>query len=358
MDHTPGDRLTDFTVRNLGFSDASELFVFISAYSAGMVYSSRAARDGLWAVAHRVWRRAAQIYLAHIVLLVTAALLAAQLTRVMGDPQFVQGMNIGPLLEQPGPTFLQALALLFQPTFMNILPLYIVLLAAFPLILWLIRRNAGMALGVSVLVWIACQEWPGLDNPYGTTWQFNPLAWQLLFVIGASLGSVASEGGSAIPRNRVLLAAAAAYAVAAFVIGARAWSYDGSSVALPPVLHVLLFPVMDRADLSLWRLADLLALAYVATYFLRAESAVLQWRVSRMVILCGQHSLTLFCVGVLLSIAGWAAFVEFGGRLAVQVAVNLAGFAIMVGIAWLLSRRSHTPVIPRAITPTAVSSSV
>ena len=151
MDHTPGDRLTDFTVRNLGFSDASELFVFISAYSAGMVYSSRAARDGLWAVAHRVWRRAAQIYLAHIVLLVTAALLAAQLTRVMGDPQFVQGMNIGPLLEQPGPTFLQALALLFQPTFMNILPLYIVMLAAFPLILWLIRRNAGMALGVSVL---------------------------------------------------------------------------------------------------------------------------------------------------------------------------------------------------------------
>ncbi len=358
VDHTPGNRLTAYTVRNLGFSDASELFVFISAYTAGMVYMARAGRDGLAAASRRIWQRVAQIYGAHIVLLVTASALAGWLTRTLGDPAFVNGMNVAPFLAHPREMFLEALTLTFQPTFMNILPLYIVLLGFLPLILWLIRRSQMLAVLLSLLVYMLAREFPAvMDNPLGTTWQFNPLGWQMLFMVGVSLGASARRsagdagGPFRVPRSRVLFALAAAYAIAAFWIGADAWTLDGSSVDIPRAIHALFFPVMDRANLSLWRLAHILALAYLAAWFFPAESAVFRSWVSRPLILCGQHSLPLFCVGVLLSIAGWAAFARFGSGLPVQLIVNVGGFAILVAVAWLLSLRPRSRNVAPAMAP-------
>ncbi|MEQ1730355.1 MAG: OpgC domain-containing protein, partial [Vicinamibacterales bacterium] len=168
---------------------------------------------------------------------------------------------------------------------------------------------------MSVGLYVASRLLPmWLDNPLGASWQFNPLAWQLLFVIGVTLGvsarqaqsgaqagaqSGAQAGAQSGARgSRVLLAAASAYALYAFWIGAAAWDFDGAVFDLPPAMHALLFPIMDRANLSLWRLADVLALAYVVAWFVGPKSPVLRWRVSRALILCGQHSLPLFCVGV------------------------------------------------------------
>jgi len=356
VDHAPGDRLTDYTIRNLGFSDASELFVFISAYAAGLVYTTRERREGLAAVSRRILQRVLQIYSSHIVLLVIVCVLAGWLTRVLRDPQFVQGLNVGPFLANPQEVFLQALALTFQPTFMNILPLYVVLLAFLPLMLWLIRRSALLAFGLSFGLYVAAREWPEyVHGPFGPIWQFNPLAWQLLFVIGATLGAFASQGHPPVPRSRVLWVLAATYAVAAFWIGPAAWTYDGSTIVLPGALHSILFPVMERANLSLWRLAHILALTYLVTWFLPSNSVLFRWRGSQPLILMGQHSLPLFCIGVLLSIAGWVALARLGGTLALQIAVNVGGFAIMVAVAWLLSLRTRpsrvaaTPAEPDAV---------
>lgn len=347
IDHTPGNRLTSLTIRNLGFSDASELFVFISAYAAGLVYMARAERDGLASVRHRVWQRAAQIYGAHILLLVGVSLLAGWLTRTLNNPQFVQGLNVAPFLEHPRGTLVAAFALAFQPTFMNILPLYIVLFVCFPPLLWMARRSQLLAIGLSFGLYVVTREWqttPWLANPFGS-WQFNPLAWQLLFVIGVSLGVAAQQGRSLVPRSRVLLGVAVAYVIWALWVGAGAWGYDGNALALPHVLQILLLPVMDRANLSLWRLAHLLSLTYLVTGFLRADSHVLRWRAIQPLVMLGQHSLPLFCVGVVLSIAGWVAFTLLGSSLAVQVLVNGLGSATLVAVAWLLSLRTRAGAV-------------
>ncbi len=349
VDHIPGDRLADYTVRNLGFSDASEIFVFISAYTAGLVYMPRVGRDGFWAVSRRIWRRVMQIYGAHLLLLGTVCLLAAWLTKTLGDEQFINGLNIRPLLEHPRETFLPALMLTFQPTFMNILPLYVVLMASLPLMLWMIRRSQVLALLLSLLVYVFARQFPTvMDNPLGTTWQFNPLAWQLLFIVGASLGASAHSGALRVPRSRTLFAVAAVFAVWSFSVLSKSWVYDDAALEIPQALHAMFFPIMDRANLSLWRLSHLLALAYVVTWFLPADSRFFHLRVSRLLILCGQHSLTLFCVGVLLSIAGWAVLFKFGGTLLAQVLVNAGGFAVMVAVAWLLAvlsrPRSRAPI--------------
>ena len=39
IDHLPTNILTWFTIRNYGFSDATEIFIFISGYTAAFVYS-------------------------------------------------------------------------------------------------------------------------------------------------------------------------------------------------------------------------------------------------------------------------------------------------------------------------------
>src|SRR3979490_3371188 len=38
IDHLPPNILTWFTIRNYGFSDATEIFIFISGYTAAFVY--------------------------------------------------------------------------------------------------------------------------------------------------------------------------------------------------------------------------------------------------------------------------------------------------------------------------------
>ncbi|MGS0014445.1 OpgC domain-containing protein, partial [Escherichia coli] len=66
VDHLPANILTWFTIRNYGFSDATEIFIFISCYTAAFVYG-RAMQDAGFVVATaRIMRRVWQIYVAHV----------------------------------------------------------------------------------------------------------------------------------------------------------------------------------------------------------------------------------------------------------------------------------------------------
>jgi hypothetical protein len=59
--------------------------------------------------------------------------------------------------------------------------------------------------------------------------------------------------------------------------------------------------------------------------------------VFRPAILCGQHSLEIFCLGVFLSFAGHFLFIQVSDRAAMQVLVSAAGIAIMFATAALIS---------------------
>lgn len=339
IDHMPGNRLSAYTIRNLGFSDASELFVFVSACTAGLVYMPRLMRDGLWPVARRIWVRAGQVYVTHILLMALVTVAAGWLTRTLRDRQYVQGLNVGPLLADPVAVAPDALTLSFQPTFMDILPLYVVLLAVLPAVVEGVRRSRAVTLWVSGMVYLGVRVLPVVTGGGNSdlAWSFNPLAWQFLFVGGVSLGAGAVATGG-MPRSRLLLFASAAYALVAFWIGPAAYEFDGSTVAMPRLVHSVAFPVMERPNLSLFRIANILALAYLAWHVTTPGSRVFAWPVSRLLILCGRHPLALFSVGVLASVAGWAVLVEYGNGVAMQAAVNVGVVAVLVGTAWVLSR--------------------
>src|ERR1051325_2724138 len=62
FDHVPGDPLSKLTYMHLGFSDAAEIFVFLSGVSCGIVYSRLLSRKGVGCLLKRVSWRTLQIY--------------------------------------------------------------------------------------------------------------------------------------------------------------------------------------------------------------------------------------------------------------------------------------------------------
>ncbi|MGH6683885.1 MAG: OpgC domain-containing protein, partial [Pseudolabrys sp.] len=63
----------------------------------------------------------------------------------------------------------------------------------------------------------------------------------------------------------------------------------------------------------------------------------LKSKLARPVIICGQHSLEIFCLGVFLSFAGHFVFTGVSDRVVTQIIVSMAGITIMVGFATLIS---------------------
>ena len=126
------------------------------------------------------------------------------------------------------------------------------------------------------------------------------------------------------------------------------WVYD----PFPPLLARSLCDLTtDKTDLAPLRLLNFLALARATVHFVRPDSAFLRWRAVQPIILCGQHSLYIFCLGIVLAVLGHFVLNEFDGTLAMQVVVNLVGFALMIGTAALLAmvqdRRSRRLLGPR-----------
>src|SRR2546423_1832941 len=68
IDHVSPDLLTWFTIRSYGFSDAAEIFIFISGYTAAFVYGRALVDSGLVIATARILRRVWQIYAAHVLL--------------------------------------------------------------------------------------------------------------------------------------------------------------------------------------------------------------------------------------------------------------------------------------------------
>ena len=69
LDHIPNNIAAWLTLRNYGFSDASEVFVFISGYTCMIAYGARLRQDGWPSTIRHAVRRSCEIYLAFLILL-------------------------------------------------------------------------------------------------------------------------------------------------------------------------------------------------------------------------------------------------------------------------------------------------
>jgi hypothetical protein len=245
-------------------------------------------------------------------------------------------MNILDFLKQPDVTIIQALLLKFRPVNMDVLPMYIVLMVMFPPMLWLLRRSPTLALAVSAgiyaIVWKFNINLPAY--PEGT-WVFNPFAWQLLFVFGAWCALGGAERLSMLLNSRVTLTIAIIYLLVAFYV-ALSWQLPMLHPLVPTALEDVIYPI-DKTNLDVLRFAHFLALAVVVVWFIPRTWPPLTSRAFYPAILCGQHSLEIFCLGVFLSFAGHFALVEISGAIWMQIVISIVGVVAMVAAAALIA---------------------
>jgi hypothetical protein len=336
LDHIPSNIVAWITIRNYGFSDATEIFIFVSGFTAAFVYGKAMSDYGFVVSSARILKRAWQIYVAHIFLFVIYMGQIAYVARGFQNPLYAEEMNILEFLQQPDVTLVQALLLKFKPVNMDVLPLYIVLMACFAPVLWLLLRNATLTLALAVLLYAVTWEfgWNLPAYPSGT-WYFNPFAWQLLFVFGAWCALGGAERLKWLLRSRITLAVAIGYLLFAFFI-TLTWHFPHLAPLVPKWVAEHLYPI-DKTNLDVLRFAHFLALAAVTVYFVPRDWPYLSSPWFRPAILCGQHSLEIFCLGVFLAFAAHFAKVEISPGIPMQILVSVLGILIMVGVAWLLS---------------------
>ncbi len=336
LDHIPSNVVAWGTIRNYGFSDATEIFVFVSGYTAAFVYGKEMRERGFMIAGAHILRRVWQIYVAHVFLFAIYLAEISYVATSFENPLYAEEMNILDFLKQPEVTIVQALLLKFKPANMDILPLYIVLLLLFPPILRLLQFRASLALGASVLLYVLTWHfnWNLPSYPEGH-WFFNPFAWQLLFVFGAWCALGGAQRLGAVLQSRITLGVAVAYLLFAFVI-TLTWYLPGMGQYVPHWLEQLIYPI-DKVNLDALRFAHFLALAVVTVRFIPREWPVLKSRWLWAPIVCGQHSLEIFCLGVFLSFAAHFAMVEISGAIWMQLLLSALGILAMIAVAGLLT---------------------
>jgi hypothetical protein len=336
LDHIPENIVSWITIRNYGFSDATEIFIFISGYTAAFVYGRTMRDRGFVLASARILRRAWQIYVAHIFLFTIFMAEIAYVAATFENPLYAEEMKILDFLKQPDITIFQALLLKFKPVNMDVLPLYIVLLLLFPPMLFLLLRHPNVALGGSAVVYAFAWrfDWNLPAYPNGV-WFFNPFAWQLLFVFGAWCALGGAQKLGIVLRSRAVLAVAIAYLVFAFLV-TLTWHFESLDRFMPGWLADWMYPI-DKTNLDVLRFAHFLALAAVTVRFVPRHWPGLKSPLLWPAIACGQHSLEVFCLGVFLAFAGQFVIAESSGGPLLQAAVSLLGIFLMVATAFLVS---------------------
>lgn len=332
VDHIPDHVMWVFTLQVLGPSDATETFIFLAGYAAAIAYGRALDRHGLAYAAVAVGRRIWTLYIVHVFMFVAFVGQVSWSAARFANPAYIEEQKVGAFLEQPYEAVLEALTLRFQPAFMDILPLYIVMLALFILFLPLLRRPLWLVL-VSGTLYVFVRLTGVTPGTMSGDWYFNPLAWQFLFMIGAAMGRLSEADRARLLRHRrILLSLAVVIAAAGLAISA-VWRIPSAYVLLPEPIAQAIATRIDKSSLHPARLLHFLALAYLVSRVVGPEAA---WATSPPALpftLTGQHGLTVFALGVFLSFLGRIIMQELDGSLPTQVAIAAGGLALTVALA-------------------------
>ena len=333
IDHIPGNALAWLTLRNYGFSDTTEVFVFVSGYTCMLAYGGALREQGWPTIVTRALRRGWEIYAAFL-LLVIAYFVLIWVTG--GGSRYLDETNTRFFFENPGTALLHAAVLQYTPVNTDILPTFVLLHLAFPALLWLMMRSTALALAASFLLYLMVQifSWQVPAWPSGELY-FNPLAWQVLFVFGAWY---AYEGGGrigTIVQSRAVLVLALLYLAFSLVV-TLSWQIEALKGFIPDLVSKLIYPIY-KSHLAPVRLLHFLALAVMVSRLTAPDWRGLLKPWMTAMIRCGENSLAMYCLSVLLSFAGFVILTRTSGTFTMQAAVSVAGIVLMIAAATLMT---------------------
>lgn len=339
--HVPNNPWNAWIPARFGWSSGAELFVFCSglasSYAFGSVFTNHGFVAGTKRIAYRIW----QIYWAHIGLFLAIVAITLLATDATGR-DYVAALHLQWFFEAPREALPALLSLRFIPNLLDILPMYMVLLAMVPAVIALSRLAPAVAMLACAALWVAVQmtgiNLPARPDAPDATWYFNPLAWQAMFFTGFAFGM----GWLPVPRlERGLLFSAAL----AFVLVSIPLSFWGAHEALPLLrdLHLALMPDSQPTNLHILRWLHLLALAYVVLVLIEPYRARIGTGPGALVVTVGRQSLATFLASLAMA---WSAgiLLDITGRGALAVSlVNIAGLAAIYAIALFVTAMKAKP---------------
>jgi hypothetical protein len=358
--HIPHSLLAWLTIRNYGFSDGADLFVFISGYTATLVYARMMLERGFIIGATRLWKRVWQIYVAQLLLFLFYTASIHYTAHGFDLPGLMDEFNVAHLMDHPAEILAQAILLRFKPVNLDVLPLYIVLMAIFPFVLWLMLYRPDAVMLASLALYVAARHylWDLISYPTGV-WYFDPFTWQLLFMLGAWLALGGAIRLKAIAHARWSLSLSIVFLVFAFAM-ALSEPIPALRTLFPEWLRAMFIP-NDKTYLAPYRVAHLAALIVLVVHFMPKDWRGLNWPGFVPLIKCGQHSLEVFCVGVYLAFVAHFILITFSDSVLMQLAVGACGLAIMVAVAWYrgwskdvdrpVARIPSSPGLAKAVIP-------
>jgi len=330
LDHIPDNICSWLTLRHYGFSDTTEVFMFVSGVTCALAYGAVQRCDGWWAVVSHTFRRGWEIYTAFLTLIVGLAVLV----HYAGVEQLADEANVKVLLQQPGTALAHAAILQYRPVNTDVLPNFVMFHLMFAPLLWCLLRSPNAALAASALLYGLVQvygwnlpQWPSND------WYFNPFAWQFLMVLGACWVLVGRTRFGALVTSRPMAGLAVAYLAFSLVV-ALSWHFEPLEMLIPQSLARLIYPI-DKSNLDPLRCLHFLAIAILVARFVPSDWRGLTTPVLWGAVRCGENSLEIYCLGVLLSLASHLLLLWISGGSGAQVAVSAAGVLLLVGFATL-----------------------
>jgi len=349
LDHVPHNAVSQLTMRNFGFSGATDLFVFVGGYIAAILYGRMVLERGFVVTATRIFKRLWQLYAAYVVLFVLYINLIGYVARRSRASELIGEFNVTGIVDHTVRTLIHGLLLQAKPLNLDVLQLFIVLMAFFPFVLFGMMRRPNLTVAGSIGLYVAARyfDWNLSSFPDGR-WYFNPFSWQLLFVLGAWLALIGANELRAIRRLQdfpILRIAAWLYLLFALVVTA-AGKFPQAGI-VPDFLRDVFIP-NDKENLAPYRVLHFLALAFLFTYMVPRDWRGFQWQALRPIIKCGEEWLPVFCSGVFLSFAAHLVLITGPDSLAMHFLVSFGGITMMTAVAYYVSwskRQDQKPTL-------------
>ena len=291
--------LSTYVNQPFGFFAATEGFIFLSALFTGRIYFRIAERDGYGVMWRKLWMRTGKLYFYQLLLLAFAFVIEAPIA-ARGNRPAVH--NLLDFYFSTGHTraFIDAALMVYRPPLLDILPIYIILLALTPFAIvlgerfgWKYALTGGFTLwllaqfGLRSFVYHLQSRIFGMRIPLNEMGAFDLWAWQLWWLVGLWLGVRWAKDN--LPLDWVKRVTIPAAIVAFFFLGLRYAQLNG-------ILSFGRFGLLlDKWDFGFGRMIDFTAVAVLAIRF----RSLLRPFAIRPLVMLGQASLPVFCVHLL-----------------------------------------------------------
>lgn len=331
--HVPSNWLWSVIPARFGLSDATDSFVFISGIASAIAFGGTFARNGFWTGTARIVFRCAQLWIAHLFLLFVIIAIAAIGSPLVGL-DLVGPLQVAPILTAPADAIADAFRLHWIPASLDIMPVYITVLAMVPAVMALEKIHrllppvASFGLyGANAVLGLD----PIAEAGTGRHWLLNPFAWQLIFFLGFAF----KRGWLRVPKTRMI-----------WTLLAWAWVAIGLAYRVIPEwvpgLHML-GDHLDKANLDVFRLGHFLATAYLLNSFLHTHPDIVASPFLRPFEQLGQQGLSVFVAGMIAANIAGIIVLLLGDGVLGQIAINLGGFVGLYGVAQAMAWYKAAP---------------